>query len=521
MRIVMFFLFHFIFCTANAANYFVSNSGDDNNSGTTTDAAWKTLVKVQIAGNSGIIKAGDCILFKKGETFTGILKWTTIWGQHCASGTALQPITFAGYGNGANPIFYYPVADKAIAENRVLMLFSGVDYIVIDGLDFTDNDRRNDKITSANCGIPIYLGTIGEATTNYCNIKNVNISFCGMGLVIVGDHNTLRYSNLTDFKNLKSTPNTGGSSAYEDYGANAITITGNDNEISHNYINGAWAESMDFGWNGGACEMYNNCSRNKLLYNTIVDCGGVAEFGAQQAGAISADNLFSFNKIINCGTLTYCNLSGEFAVQAYNVQYFYNTIVENSDSRFSGPNTGRGITSPGPLSIIKPDSELFAYNGKSEADIVFNLRNNIFLLSTGIAIARKSNDPLKYSHEKNVYRLLSGSVTPYALNESELMATGPVFQNTNATDPQLWNYQPTHETKGIIAGADAKPFSAGIQALLAIISIDAIFEFISGDKKLNFDLSKNSIIATINILFKLAEIFLNCTQPFIIFDRAA
>ena len=52
--------------------------------------------------------------------------------------------------------------------------------------------------------------------------------------------------------------------------------------ISHNYINGAWAESLDFGWNGGAIEMYNTCMLNKIIHNNIIDCGGVAEFGGQE-----------------------------------------------------------------------------------------------------------------------------------------------------------------------------------------------------------------------------------------------
>ena len=121
------------------------------------------------------------------------------------------------------------------------MWITGVDYIVIDGLKFTDTDTSNNKITGANCGVPIYLGTIDGAKTNHCTIKNVDISLCGMGVVIIGDFNTVTNSTLTNFKNLKSTPNTGGMTAYEDYGANAITITGSDNEISHNYINGAWA----------------------------------------------------------------------------------------------------------------------------------------------------------------------------------------------------------------------------------------------------------------------------------------
>src|SRR5205085_6445971 len=240
----------------------------------------------------------------------------------------------------------------------------GVNYIIIDGLHFTDTiDTLNDKKTPANCGVPIYLGSTDDATTNHCIIKNVDISLCGMGVVIIGDSNTVINCNLTNFKNLKSTPNIGGSSAYEDYGANAITITGSDNEISHNFITSAWAESLDFGWNCGAIEKFNTCNRNKIINNYISDCGGIAEFGGYKKGSYAEDNLFAYNMIVNCGTLSYCNLTGPLPTVVSNIQYFNNTIIEDNNSRFSGPKNGEGITTPGPRSLIIPDAALFAYNG--------------------------------------------------------------------------------------------------------------------------------------------------------------
>lgn len=424
----------------NATNFYVSNAGNNSNSGTFTTMSWQTLSKVQEAANANQIKAGDSILFKRGDVFTGTLKWTILYGQHCATGTATLPITFSNYGEGKNPVFLYPAGGTLASENRILMLFSGVDHIIIDGFDFTDTDTTNDKITAANCGVPIYLGTIGETTTNHCIIRNVNISLCGMGIVIVGDHNTITNSRLTNFKNLKSTPNTGGSTAYEDYGANAITITGNENEISYNYISGAWAESLDFGWNGGACEMYNSCSRNRFIHNAIYDCGGVAEFGAQEKNATSVDNLFAFNTIINCGMLTYCNTNGEFAIQVSNVQYFNNAIIEDINSRFSGPNTGKGIVTEGPKALIMADKELFAFNGDPLAATVFNLRNNIFQLSTGINVARKSGNE-KYQHEDNIYLLQSGSITNYKLNNSECLKDKPIFRQDSSKGELLWKYK--------------------------------------------------------------------------------
>jgi hypothetical protein len=162
-------------------------------------------------------------------------------------------------------------------------------------------------------------------------------------------------------------------------GANALTIIhGNDNEISNNYIAGAWSASLDYGWNGGACEIFNSCHRNKLMYNTFYDCGGISEFGAYESNASANDNLIAYNKIINCGGLTWCNISGNFAIQVSNLQYYNNVIIENNASRFSGPNTGAGLTAQY-QALISPESRLFAYNGSPSASVVFNLKNNVLI----------------------------------------------------------------------------------------------------------------------------------------------
>ncbi len=76
-----------------AATYYVSNAGDDANSGLTEELAWKTLTKV----NAATFSAGDQILFKRGDTFYGTL---TIH----QSGTSGNPITYGAYGTGENPI---------------------------------------------------------------------------------------------------------------------------------------------------------------------------------------------------------------------------------------------------------------------------------------------------------------------------------------------------------------------------------------------------------------------------------
>lgn len=77
----------------SAATYYVSPNGNDNNSGTSQAAAWKTISKV----NTRTYVAGDQILFERGGTYRGNVTINQ-------SGAASNPITVAAYGTGARPI---------------------------------------------------------------------------------------------------------------------------------------------------------------------------------------------------------------------------------------------------------------------------------------------------------------------------------------------------------------------------------------------------------------------------------
>jgi hypothetical protein len=84
-----------VFCAyqVHSATYYVSStSGSDANPGTIS-APWRTLTKV----NSFTPKAGDQILFKRGDSWTGTITVK-------ASGTSVAPITYGAWGEGANPV---------------------------------------------------------------------------------------------------------------------------------------------------------------------------------------------------------------------------------------------------------------------------------------------------------------------------------------------------------------------------------------------------------------------------------
>lgn len=90
-------IFIFIFALsglAHSAIYYLSNSGNDNNPGTSQEFPWQTISKVNSMMSSFI--AGDQILFNKGDKFFGTLTITK-------TGTAGNYLTFGSYGGGNLP----------------------------------------------------------------------------------------------------------------------------------------------------------------------------------------------------------------------------------------------------------------------------------------------------------------------------------------------------------------------------------------------------------------------------------
>ncbi|MDX3638775.1 RICIN domain-containing protein [Streptomyces sp. MB09-02B] len=77
---------------AAGSTYYVSETGSDSNSGTSTSAPWRSLSKV----NSTTFQPGDTIRFEAGDSWTGQL-----WPK--GSGVDGAPISIDSYGAGAKP----------------------------------------------------------------------------------------------------------------------------------------------------------------------------------------------------------------------------------------------------------------------------------------------------------------------------------------------------------------------------------------------------------------------------------
>ena len=78
---------------ANATSYYFSTSGSDANTGTSSASPFKTITQL----NKLVLKPGDSILFKCGDTLRGQINLNY-------SGTSSLPIVFTSYGSGAKPV---------------------------------------------------------------------------------------------------------------------------------------------------------------------------------------------------------------------------------------------------------------------------------------------------------------------------------------------------------------------------------------------------------------------------------
>jgi hypothetical protein len=93
MRLIILLILTLSSILSQAAVYYVSQGGNDNNSGTSISSPWRNISKV----NSRSYSPGDQILFERG----GVYRGSIVINQ---SGTSGNPIIISSYGTGEKPI---------------------------------------------------------------------------------------------------------------------------------------------------------------------------------------------------------------------------------------------------------------------------------------------------------------------------------------------------------------------------------------------------------------------------------
>ncbi|MDP4094499.1 MAG: hypothetical protein Q8920_14205 [Bacillota bacterium] len=94
--------------TYTGTAYYVSNSGNDFNNGTSAETAWATLSKVSTMD----LKYGDAVFFKRGDIWYGTVP-------------VQQGVTYSAYGTGPKPVISGSVAENAATRDKWNLYYEG------------------------------------------------------------------------------------------------------------------------------------------------------------------------------------------------------------------------------------------------------------------------------------------------------------------------------------------------------------------------------------------------------------
>lgn len=157
------------------ATYYVSQTGNDNNSGTSTQSPWQSLNKV----NSINFQAGDQILFQGGQTFNG-----TLYLDASDTGTAANPIIISSYGTGRATI------NSGTSNGTWIYNTSG---FKINNINFVGSGPT----TNTGSGIQIRTDLPNNVKLPYVYIDNVEVSgYRDAGISISGGNGKSGYSDV-------------------------------------------------------------------------------------------------------------------------------------------------------------------------------------------------------------------------------------------------------------------------------------------------------------------------------------
>jgi hypothetical protein len=379
-----------------------------------------------------------------------------------------------------------------MSNQRGVLAFANVSYIVIDGIQF--NDTRfpiNDKRSGAFTTLGLWFGDSGYCNgSNGCKCNNITVKNCNFSNIaygIVGFIRGVEIHNNT-FSNFKSTGWLTDTLGNADIGADPMLLSGSKIRITNNTITGSWAyanpNSSSSGLLGGGIETINDFDSAFVAYNTFIDCSGGFEFG-QISGAQYGpnDDTICYNKFINCSNIAYLNTTGTYATQGKNIHFWNNFFVEGSMSRFSGNNAGGDAMGDGqtysntgfifwpPYPINKSTRYPSADNFQSAwrpiasgshslqtADTVFDIRNNVFWINNGFYAKYSQAERPKTFYSNNIYHLVDGyqgtvgPYTPTSLGPNTSLATGERIINskfiTDSTSiyPQDWDMRIISDT---------------------------------------------------------------------------
>ena len=301
--------------------YYVSAGGLDTNDGLSTGTPWQSLGRLYQQG----IRAGDHVLLRGGDTFTGII---FVDAQNASSSA---PTTIDSYGTGAATIYNYS-SDGIFFQNSGGIVIQNV-RITSDNPNFITNN-----------GIDIYGTT--TAVLTYVRIDNVTVSGFENGIAIGnqagGTFGDIRITN---------------SVATNNWNIGIITYGSAFNASSPVYVN----SSVYIGY----CKAYGNLGNPN---NTMTNSGNGILLGSVNGGTIEYCSAYGNGSLCTAP-------EGAAAIWTYdstNITIQHNTAYSN---RTGGTTDGDGFD----LDINVSNSVVqynIAYDNDGAGILVYTGQNN-------------------------------------------------------------------------------------------------------------------------------------------------
>lgn len=275
--------------TVTATNYYInSRAGNDDDSGTTDGAPWKSLKCLE----NHSFAPGDNILFARGSSYTGGVAFNS-------TGTKEQPITISHYSAGADvvqstdrakladlfvkfgagpaPAFTNP--DWGTLNGNILQLNGS--HVIIDGLYFHDNtnppesDHKNKNVQKMGA---LYLAS----GTHDCVVRNCEFFHTPVGIKVKGTHNLIERNYLHDAAEPLA----------KSWGPIAIMVVSPDNEIAWNRICNYGSYGGPYGSDGGVVELDGvddlfNGKDISIHHNTSINNHGFVELAGRNVQRVT------------------------------------------------------------------------------------------------------------------------------------------------------------------------------------------------------------------------------------------
>ncbi|MCB2425876.1 hypothetical protein [Methylophaga pinxianii] len=497
-KILLVFLFALFSTTAQAQNYYVCDTGDDENDGKSEATPFKTFDK-GISTFNGMF-AGSNVLFCRGGRFP-ITTDLRIYNKNCG---AIKPCTIADYGDIAKPkplfnasgdltAFNFQEGGNAdsdggynlknltiIAQNskgKGVFLYNDVDDVILDNLHI-EGFRIGIHSSGANTLNP---GTNGIndrlVVTNNTIINNRSIGFHGacQDCLIEGnyfenngfgqkilDHNIYLAWSKSHAENITVRNNTLYRSTIIDgkcYGVSLVvhglftdlTIENNIVKEDLGKVSGyCWGISVDPGYSKTDESFYNV----KILNNKLINVGNVGIGCASCEGAV-----IHGNEIIDEGEVLIMGI--KVPVREENTLKSNNISIKNNKVILNHLN-GYGISIGGASKIEVLGNDIRLPNNtkndciqKSGMNVLTDTSNNLCQLHNGISIIEPNDEEEAFQDDFPVAEIPNEQPTDE--EELEFVDKSPTIEESINQTPESNDNTPVQEDNQTEEVANNKP----------------------------------------------------------------